>query len=154
MELQAREVICFQGRGIYGKRTQKSILGGDLTQALNFRCNSSNQVWETVEGGFQMVVQEVSEFSSSHRQSKSATAKGMCVVCTKSLQLCPTLRCYGLQPTRLLCPWDSPVKNTGVGCHALLRGIFLTWQRNPHLFRLLHWQAGSLPPVPPGSNFP
>ena len=30
----------------------------------------------------------------------------------------------GLQPTRLLCPWDSPGKNTGVGCRALLQGIF------------------------------
>ena len=28
-------------------------------------------------------------------------------------------------PARLLCPWDSPGKNTGVGCHALLQGIFL-----------------------------
>ena len=28
----------------------------------------------------------------------------------------------GLQPTRLLCPWDSPGRNTGVGCHALLQG--------------------------------
>ena len=28
--------------------------------------------------------------------------------------------------TRLLCPWDSPGKNTGVGCHALLQGIFPT----------------------------
>ena len=27
-------------------------------------------------------------------------------------------------PPRLLCPWDSPGKNTGVGCHALLQGIF------------------------------
>ena len=27
--------------------------------------------------------------------------------------------------TRLLCPWDSPGKNTAVGCHALLQGIFL-----------------------------
>ena len=27
---------------------------------------------------------------------------------------------------RPLCPWDSPVKNTGVGCHSLLQGIFLT----------------------------
>ena len=25
------------------------------------------------------------------------------------------------QPTRLLCPWDSPGKNTGVGCHFLLQ---------------------------------
>ena len=31
-----------------------------------------------------------------------------------------------LEPTRLLCPWDSPVKNTGVYCHALLHGIFPT----------------------------
>ena len=35
-----------------------------------------------------------------------------------------SLRSYGLQPTRLLCPWDSPGKNTGVGCHALLQGMF------------------------------
>ena len=36
----------------------------------------------------------------------------------KSLQLCPTL-CdpIDLQPTRLPHPWDSPGKNTGVGCH-------------------------------------
>ena len=33
---------------------------------------------------------------------------------------------YGLQPTRLLCPSDSPGKNTGVVCHALLQGIFPT----------------------------
>ena len=31
-----------------------------------------------------------------------------------------------LWPTRLLCPWDSPSKKTGVGCHALLQGIFQT----------------------------
>ena len=30
------------------------------------------------------------------------------------------------EPTRLLHPWDSPGKNTGVGCHVLLQGIFLT----------------------------
>ena len=32
----------------------------------------------------------------------------------------------GLQPARPLCPWDSPGKNTGVGCHFLLQRIFLT----------------------------
>ena len=37
-------------------------------------------------------------------------------------QLCPTLRDpHGLQPTRLLCPWNFPGKSTGVGCHCLLR---------------------------------
>ena len=44
----------------------------------------------------------------------------------KSLQSCLTLWPYGLQPTRLLCPWDSPGNNTGVGCCALLQGIFPT----------------------------
>ena len=39
---------------------------------------------------------------------------------------------------RLLCPWDSPGKNTGVGCHALLQGIFSTQGSNLHLFWLLH----------------
>ena len=50
----------------------------------------------------------------------------------------------------LLCSWDSPSKNTRVGCHALLEGIFLTQGSNPHLLRLLPWQVGSLPLVPPG----
>ena len=39
----------------------------------------------------------------------------------------------GLQPSRLLCPWDSPSKNTGVGSHSLLQGIFPTKVSNPHL---------------------
>ena len=39
----------------------------------------------------------------------------------KSLQSCLTLRPHRWQPTRLLLPWDSPGKNTGVGCHFLLQ---------------------------------
>ena len=45
-------------------------------------------------------------------------------VCAKLLQLCLTVPAHGLQPTSLLCSWDSPGKDTGVGCHALLHGIF------------------------------
>ena len=55
-----------------------------------------------------------------------------------------------LQPTRLLCPWDSPGKNAEGGCRALLQGVFPTQGSNPFLFCLLHWQVGSLPPAPPG----
>ena len=51
---------------------------------------------------------------------------------------------------QLLCPRDSPGKNTGVGGHARLQGIFLTQGSNPCLLHLLHWQAGSLPLAPPG----
>ena len=62
---------------------------------------------------------------------------------------------------RLLCPWDFPGKNTGVGCHFLLQEIFPiqglklqnlrktkqnTQGLNPHL---LHWQVDSLPPGKP-----
>ena len=39
----------------------------------------------------------------------------------KSLQSCPTLRPHRQQLTRLPHPWDSPGKNTGVGCHFLLQ---------------------------------
>ena len=49
---------------------------------------------------------------------------------------------HGLYPSRLLCPWDSPGQNTGMGCHSLLQGIFLIQGSNPHL---LQWRADSLP---------
>ena len=71
-------------------------------------------------------------------------------VCVKWLQSSPTLWRYGPEPTRLLCPWDSPGKNTRVGCHALFQGISLTQGSNPHHLCLLHWQAGSVPLAPPG----
>ena len=57
----------------------------------------------------------------------------------------------GLQPTRILCPWDFPGKNTGVGCHSLLQEIFLNQGSNP---RLLHWQADSWPLSHQGSIQP
>ena len=69
----------------------------------------------------------------------------MCAVA----QLCPTL--YRLWPARLLCPWNSPGKNTGVGCHLILLGIQPSWDSNLHLLCLLHWQGDSLPMHDPGS---
>ena len=51
------------------------------------------------------------------------------------LQSCPPV--CGQEPTRLLCPWDSPSRNTGVGCHALPQGLFLTQELNPRLSCLL-----------------
>ena len=44
---------------------------------------------------------------------------------------------HRLQPTRLLCPWNSPGKNTGMGNHSLLQGIFLTQGSNPDLPRCM-----------------
>ena len=48
-------------------------------------------------------------------------------------QSCLTLWLHGLGPARLFSPWDSPGKNTGVGCHFLLQGIFLNQGSNPAL---------------------
>ena len=63
---------------------------------------------------------------------------------------------HGLQLIRLLCPQNFPSKNTGVGCHFLIQGIFPT-QGLKLLLHLLHWQADSLPvePLrkPPPSQF-
>ena len=66
----------------------------------------------------------------------------MCVC----VQSCLTLRYHALWPTRLLCPWSSPGKNIGVGCHFLLKEISPTQGSNLCLLHLQHWQAGSLPP--------
>ena len=53
--------------------------------------------------------------------------------------------------SRLLCPRICPSKNTGVGCHFLLQGIFPTRGLNSCLLNLLHWQVVSLAPSHLGS---
>ena len=52
---------------------------------------------------------------------------------------------------KFLCPWNFPGKNTGVVCHFLLQGIFLTQGSNPCFLHLLHWQADSFQLSPLGS---
>ena len=57
------------------------------------------------------------------------------------LVMCDCLQPHGLKPTGILCPWDSPGKNTGVGGHSLLQGIFLTQDSNlglPHCRQILY----------------
>ena len=73
---------------------------------------------------------------------KSSIAQALCVhACSVVSDSLPP---HGLQPTRLLCPWNSPVKNTGVGSHFLLLGIFPTQESNPAT------QVDSLLSEPPG----
>ena len=61
---------------------------------------------------------EAQEDSRKEREKQEIGEKRGCM-CAKLL---PTLRPYELWPAGLLCPWASPGRNTGVGCHALLRG--------------------------------
>ena len=60
-----------------------------------------------------------------------------------------SLRPHGLQPARLLCPWDFTGNNTGVGCHFLLQVIFPTQGSNPGL---LHCRQMLLPSETPGKS--
>ena len=60
-------------------------------------------------------------FSRQEYWSGVHAAAPAAAAAAKSLQSCPTLRPQRRQPTRLPCPWDSPGKNTGVGCHFLLQ---------------------------------
>ena len=124
----------------------------------------SNRVWLTIITGLYLRSSELiclmtcvlfdqylpfprpSAFSNHHSSLRSYACK---VASVASDSLGP----YGLKPARLLCPWDSPGKNIGVGCCAHLQGIFSTQGLNPHLLCLLHWQAGSLPLAPLGMPF-
>ena len=57
---------------------------------------------------------------------------------TKTLSRVWLLRPHGLKPARLLCPWDSPGKNTRVDRHFFLQEIFLTQGSKLCHLRLLH----------------
>ena len=62
-----------------------------------------------------------------------AVGAGGSVVCVWALNPCQC-RLFVTPwtvPAWLLCPWDSPGKNTGVGCHALLLAVFLTRGSSP-----------------------
>ena len=73
------------------------------------------------EDGFRL-----SQFSKKERQERLFRVAEHCYSLAKS---CPTcLQHHGLWPTRLLCPWYSPGKNTGVDWHFLLQGP--SWPRN------------------------
>ena len=65
-----------------------------------------------------------------------------------SLNRVHLLRPHGLQPSRLLCPWEFPGKKTREVCHFFLQGIFLTQGSNPCL---QHWQVDFLPLCHQGS---
>ena len=74
---------------------------------------------------------------------------GVCALSLSRVRLCATPWAVACRP---LCPWDSPGKSTGVGCHSLLQGIFLTQVLNLGCLRCLPWWAVSLPFAPPGKR--
>ena len=71
----------------------------------------------------------------------------LCLVAQSCLTLCDAMK-YSSQVSPV--HGDSPGKNTGANCHALLQGIFPTQGSNPCLLGILHCPAGSLPLAPLG----
>ena len=59
-------------------------------------------------------------------------------VCVSCSVVSDSLQPYRVYPARLLCPWDYPGKNTGVGSHSLLQGIFPTQGLNLALLHCRH----------------
>ena len=59
------------------------------------------------------------------------SVKGKVLVTQSCPTVCDLMDCS--LPARLFCPWNSPGKNTRVGSHSLLQGIFLTQGLNPGL---------------------
>ena len=57
----------------------------------------------------------------------------MICVCIGRSVVSDSLQPHGLRSTTLLCPWYFPSKNTGVGYHFLLQGVFPTQVLNPGL---------------------
>ena len=109
----------------------------------------------SIHGIFQARVLEWVAIAFSKRMLTSALftySKTGCCCCSVS-KLCPTLCDHvDCSSPGSSVHGDSPGKNTRVGCHTLLQGIFPTQGSNPHLFSLYR-QTGSLPLVPPGKEY-
>ena len=84
-------------------------------------------------GGFRFCKMQIQFGSFKFYIRAHACAAQLC------LSLCDPMDCV---LSRLLCPWDSPGKDIGVGYHTLFHGLILTQGSNAHL---LHWQVDSLP---------
>ena len=82
-------------------------------------------MWKGHEKCCKLVSYERADFQTEH-------------VCSITSVVSSSFWHYGLQPARLLCPWDSPGKSTGVSCQAFLQRIFLNQGSNLHL---LHWRC-------------
>ena len=116
---------------IFSKFRNKDISSRlDMTALSGWHDVFTDRVWGPCKKGM------TATSTSFKLRSGNSREKSILSVVSDSLQP------RGLYPTRFLCPWDFPDKNTGVGCHFLLQGIFLIQGLN---CSLLHYQADSLP---------
>ena len=108
-------------------------LGFNRMYPRNFRCTSwiqKRQRNQRLNCSIHQIIEKASEFQkktsnpASLIMLKSLTVSSLSVLVAQLLS--DSMKPHKLQPTRLLCPWNSPGKKTAVGSHSLLQGIFLT----------------------------
>ena len=96
--------------------------------------NNPSVCWQTTETldtaldvpGFSEFIRHSLTLSATKLLNVSFPISGTCVhVCCHSV-MSNSLQPHGLWPARLLCPWDSPGKDSGMGCPVLLRWILPT----------------------------
>ena len=99
--------------------------------------------WKTKKTVTQTIPIPIVPFSRGSRMRiRAVTASSEMCVRVQSLNIVWLFATLWTESTRLLCPRDFPGKNTGVGCHFLLQGIFPTQGSNLHLLhcrRVLFW---------------
>ena len=110
--------------------------------------------WEESSEGRDVCIHIANSCCCTAETNATSKSNYVCLCSDMSESMWP----HGLQPTRLLCPWNFPGKNSRVDCYFLLQGIFLTQELNLCLLYLLCWQLDSLPlchlvsPHPQGKN--
>ena len=123
-----------------------------LVQKLSFNKSLYHQILQSCYASKSSHQPHVASKVIKMKQNEEFSSSLTLCVCLVTSVVSDSLRPYGLQPNSLLCPWDSPGKNTGAGCHALLQGIFWTQGLNLSLLHLLHQHADSLPTKSPGKQ--
>ena len=129
-------LVCILGRGGGGKIAGKRGMDAHFPKST---CRRYNHHFS-----YQKAIREAGRGSLSFFLMKNnVQPRNLCVLST--LVVSGSLRSHGLKPTRLPCSWNSPDKNTALGSHSLLQGIFPTQGPNPGqlhcrqiLYHLIH----------------
>ena len=115
----------------------KSLLGFSTRITLNLQVNLGRMNCKIGDVYVFLYQCSLSSFPRSCMWNKTESDQSL-----HALSHVHSLWPFRLYPARLLSPCCSPGKNTGVGCHFPLQGIFLTQGSNPHL---QHCQVDSFP---------
>ena len=119
--------VCIEGKylniimAIYDKLTANIIFNGEKLKAFPLR---STQFWKSQPQQLEKKKKENINWRRREEQLSLFTYEIIIYLCVcQSVSRVRLFVTLDLQPIRFLCPWISPGKNSGVGCHFLLQGI-------------------------------